>query len=62
MDKDPENHLMTVKKHLEHGRNVLGGIEKVQPYKVPDIEPNLSLVSKDAPRENDPYVFPPELS
>ena len=54
--------MMTVKKHLEHGRNVLGGIEKVQPYKVPDIEPNLSLVSKDAPRENDPYVFPPELS
>ncbi|VDB91195.1 unnamed protein product [Peniophora sp. CBMAI 1063] len=57
VDKDPENHLNTVKSHLEYGRNFLGGIEKVQPYTVPDIEPNLSLVLNDAPHPGDPFYL-----
>ena len=57
VDKNPESHLKTVKTHLEHGRNFLASIENVQPYPVPDVEPNLALVSKHAPYQNDPYVF-----
>ncbi|KZV61940.1 hypothetical protein PENSPDRAFT_270835 [Peniophora sp. CONT] len=57
VDKDPASHLTTVKNHLEYGRGFLEDIENVQPYKVPDIEPNLSIVSKDAPRPDDPFYL-----
>ena len=56
VDKDPENHLKTVKSHLEYGRGFLEDIEHVQPYAVPGVQPDASLVSTDAPRRDDPYV------
>ncbi|KAI0029476.1 hypothetical protein K488DRAFT_56240 [Vararia minispora EC-137] len=57
VDRSAEKHLWRVKAHLEKGRKDFDKIKDVQPYDVPDMVPNMDLVTLERPDIRDPFYL-----